>query len=223
MHLPVYQTIAVDLATRITHNEFLVGTKISGRTLLASQYAVSPETIRKAVAMLKNANIVQVSQGKEIVVVSVERAFLFLSQQKRIDSVYSLRQELEFLLKEKEEIDTRFRKVTTEIAYYSDRLKNIQPYNPIEITINEKSSFVGQSLKSLAFREATGALVIAVRRNTEIFIAPDPDMPLWAADKLVIIGAPDKMKNITKFFAKYNTVLGGENAHNGSLDIVAIK
>ena len=56
MSLPVYQTIALDLARRIINQEFSVGEKISGRTLLAGQYSVSPETIRKAIFLLKDGN-----------------------------------------------------------------------------------------------------------------------------------------------------------------------
>ncbi|MBB5336604.1 TrkA C-terminal domain-containing protein [Pectinatus brassicae] len=207
MHLPVYQTIAVDLATRITEYEFLVGAKLSGRTLLASQYSVSPETIRKAVVMLKDAGVVQVSQGREILVISRECAAKFLTHQKQLHSVYSLRQELELLLKEKEDIDTRFRKVTTEIASYSDRLKNIQPYNPLEIIVTAESGLEGKTLRDLAFREMTGTLVIAVRRDKEMFIAPDPNIVLWKDDRLVVIGAVDKLEKLNAFFAGNNKKL----------------
>ena len=96
-----YQSIALDLAKRIVNDEFLVGEKISGRTLLASQYNVSPETVRKAVAMLKETNVVAVSQGKEIVVLSAEQATHFIEQHKEMVSAYSLKQELEILLEKK--------------------------------------------------------------------------------------------------------------------------
>jgi len=62
-HQYIHESIAVDLAERIANGEFVIGEKISGRTLLASHYGVSSETIRKAVAFLRAANIVSVSQG----------------------------------------------------------------------------------------------------------------------------------------------------------------
>lgn len=57
-----YQAIAVDIAKRILNNEFAIGEKVSGRTLFASQYSVSPETIRNAISLLKEVNVVGVSQ-----------------------------------------------------------------------------------------------------------------------------------------------------------------
>ena len=149
MNVPIYQKIALDIARRIVNQEFAVGQKISGRTLLASQYAVSPETIRKALFLLKDANIVSVSQGKEMQITSSEQAFLFLTHQQEKASAYSLKQDLELLLREKDDIDLRFRKITTEIIHYSDRLKNITPYNPMELEIPNPSTLIGKSLREL--------------------------------------------------------------------------
>ena len=75
-----YYSIAVDIAHRIGEEELSIGAKISGRTVLASQYQVSPETIRKAIALLREAGAVEVSRGKEIEVVSKEKAKLFLAE-----------------------------------------------------------------------------------------------------------------------------------------------
>ncbi|MFD1774888.1 GntR family transcriptional regulator [Paenibacillus rhizophilus] len=60
-----YKSIALDIAGRIVSGEFPVNSKISGRSILAGKYQVSPETIRKAIGLLKEENIVSVSQGKE--------------------------------------------------------------------------------------------------------------------------------------------------------------
>ena len=42
-----YLHIARDLAARIAKGEFPEGSKLFGRSMLASEYAVSPETIRR--------------------------------------------------------------------------------------------------------------------------------------------------------------------------------
>ena len=41
-----YLKIALDLANRITRGELQEGSRIYGRSLMASEYQVSPETIR---------------------------------------------------------------------------------------------------------------------------------------------------------------------------------
>ena len=50
---PVYKNIALDIANKIINGEFKVGEKISGRSTLAGVYNVSPETIRRAIALLE--------------------------------------------------------------------------------------------------------------------------------------------------------------------------
>lgn len=97
----IYRSIALDLAQRIINGDFAKGVKVSGRTLLASQYNVSPETIRKAIGLLKAEGVVMVSQGKEITVISMEKAYAFIEHFKSAESVYSLRQDIELLLKQK--------------------------------------------------------------------------------------------------------------------------
>ena len=95
----IYRSIALDIAQRIINDEFPEGTKLSGRSLLASQYNVSPETIRKAITLLKEESVVTVSQGKEISILSVQKSYNFIEHCKSSDSVYSLQKDAENLLK----------------------------------------------------------------------------------------------------------------------------
>lgn len=199
MNLPVYQSIALDIARRIVNQEFAVGEKLSGRTLLSSQYSVSPETIRKAIFLLKEANIVSVSQGKELQIISSEQAFLFLTHHQEMSSAYSLKQELELLLKEKDDIDLRFRKITNDIIQYSDRLKNINPFNPMEVEIPAASKIAGKSIRQLRFRQTADCLIIAIRRETQVYVAPEPDDVLEAGDRIVVIGSAAALQNIQQF------------------------
>ncbi|WP_231571203.1 GntR family transcriptional regulator [Gordoniibacillus kamchatkensis] len=110
--MPGYKSISLDIAQRIVNGELPVNSKISGRTLLASKYHVSPETIRKSIGLLKDENIVSVSQGKEITVLSKRLAEDYIIKNQYLKSVYSLRQELEILLKEKQEMDYKFERNT---------------------------------------------------------------------------------------------------------------
>lgn len=199
--LPVYQMIALDLAARIVQGEFPEGERFSGRTLLAGQYSVSPETVRKAVVMLKDAGIVEVSQGKEVRVRAVAAAARFLAKQEEASSVYALREELEDLQAKREEIDARFREVVNELIQYSSGIKSIQPYNPEEIFIPDGSPAVGENLITLRFRIISGALVIAVRRDTKVIIAPDPKLPLQGGDRLVLLGSAEKIKAARELIA----------------------
>lgn len=52
MTSPRYVKIAMAVAERIYRGEFAIGEKVRGRSTLAGQYGVSPETIRRATSLL---------------------------------------------------------------------------------------------------------------------------------------------------------------------------
>ena len=56
--IPKYQQIAIEVASRIARGDLGEGTRISGRTSIAGQYNVSPETARKAFCILSDMGIV---------------------------------------------------------------------------------------------------------------------------------------------------------------------
>ncbi|WP_229522502.1 TrkA C-terminal domain-containing protein [Paenibacillus monticola] len=194
-----YKSIALDIAQRIVCGEFPVNSKISGRSLLAGQYHVSPETIRKAMGLLKDENIIFVSQGKEIIVISDQKAHEYITKNHYLKSAYSLKQDLQQLLLEKKEIDRKFEKLLTEIVEASDRLQNLKPYHPGEITIHQESHVAGKTIGDLQFWQNTGATIIALRRGTSVSISPGPHVILRENDILVVVG-DDKMYQRTEQF-----------------------
>lgn len=198
--LSIYQSIALDMAQRIANGEFAVGDKIAGRSLLASHYHVSPETIRKAIGILKNDGVVEVSQGREITIISVEKAYLFVEKSEYIRSVYSLKQDVEQLLQEKKKIDKKLDSVLNDIINFSDRLKNLSPYNPVEVTVPVKSWVIGKTIADLQLWQQTGATMVAIRRGNQIIISPGPQVILQANDRVVVVGGGDVLEETTKFF-----------------------
>ncbi|MBP1972485.1 TrkA C-terminal domain-containing protein [Cohnella thailandensis] len=194
-----YKSIALDIAQRIVSGEIPEGSKISGRSILAGQYHVSPETIRKAIGLLKEENIVSVSQGKEIAIVSSSKAHEYITKNNYLKSAYSLRQDLQLLLKEKQVMDRRFESLFLEIIEASDRLKNLRPYNPVELSIKPHSPVIGMSIANLQFWQNTGATIIALRRGTNVSISPGPHVVLLEGDVLVVVGN-DKVYEKTEEF-----------------------
>lgn len=183
-----YKSIALDIAQRIVSGEIPVGSKISGRSLLAGQYHVSPETIRKAIGLLKDESIVSVSQGKEIAILSDRNAYEYITRNHYFKSVYSLRQDLQLLLRQKQEMDRRFESLLGEIIEASDRLKNLKPYNPMDIRIAPDSPVIGMTIGNLQFWQNTGATIIAIRRGTEVSISPGPHVVIREGDVLIVVG-----------------------------------
>lgn len=200
--VPIYKSIALDIAQRIINDEFSEGVKLSGRSLLAGKYNVSPETIRKAIALLKEEKVVMVSQGKEVEVISKESAYQFIEYNKNAQSVYSLRQEVEVLLKQKKEIDDHLEDMLTEIIDYSDRLRNLTPYNPVEIEVSAASQVINRKIKDIQLWQHTGATIVAIRRGAEILISPGPNAVIKAADHLVIVGDSGVLERTNLFLAR---------------------
>jgi len=201
-NLPVYESIALDLARRIADGEFAVGEKISGRTRLAGEYGVSPETVRKAIAMLRQFNIVAASQGKEVSILSAEQAAEFINHQSAMQSVYSLRQELEILQEKKKDLDEQFDEVIYKITRYTDRLRNLQPFNPVEIKVAENSRWVGKPISELQLWNHTGCSPVAIRRGVEVIIAPGPNAVLEPKDRLVVVGMGDILEKVDRYINK---------------------
>ncbi|CAM2916531.1 TrkA C-terminal domain-containing protein [Paenibacillus sediminis] len=199
MEMAGYKSIALDIAQRIVSGEFPVKSKISGRSLLAGQYHVSPETIRKAIGLLKDEDIVSVSQGKEIIIISDQKAYEYITRNNYLKSVYSLKQDLELLLEEKKEMDRKFDMLLTEIIEVSDRFQNLKPYNPIEIKVNDDSHVVGKTIANLQFWQNTGATIIALRRGTNVSISPGPHVILRENDILVVVGDDKTYQRTAQF------------------------
>lgn len=186
--IPIYQKIAVDIAQRIITGEFSLGSKISGRSMLSGNYKVSPETIRKATSMLKSANVLSVSQGKEPVILSTINAYKFIEENKNIESLYSLKERFDELLEEKRKINNQIETIFEKTINHSNKFKNISPYNPIEIELTEQSYMINKSVSETHFWQHTKTTVIAIKRNGYVIISPGPCEKFLAKDKIVIVG-----------------------------------
>lgn len=196
---PVYQKIAIDIASRIADGEFLVGEKIHGRSTLAGKYNVSPETIRRAVFLLQDTKIVSVSQGSGIFVESAEKAKAFITKFQNVDSISAIREDFARILKEKEHLDLELKKSFETLLDYTVRFKPSNPFTPMEFTIPSGSGLIGQTVGETHFWQHTGATVIAVRRQGEVILSPGPYITFKAQDVFVIVGDAESYARVKIF------------------------
>lgn len=122
--LPVYMKVAVDMAARISRNEIPTGRKISGRSTLAGEYNVSPETIRKAMKLLSDMDIVEVKHGNGIYVGSAVRAGEFLEKYGLRSTIKELKEELVDLMRQRDAIEEKMNEVVNAIIDYTSRFKS---------------------------------------------------------------------------------------------------
>lgn len=197
-----YQQIALDIAQCIINGEYPVGSKIHGRTTLSSKYNVSPETIRKAVILLQDMDVLQSNHGSGITVLSADCAHRFIQRFKGLHSVASLKNELEELMEQKRKLDEELDAKIGEIINFSDRFKNISPYNPVEVRIPDHSRYIGSTIASVRFWQHTGGTIVALRKGNQLLISPGPLAVLEKGDAIVVVGNENVMEEVEAYLSE---------------------
>jgi K+/H+ antiporter YhaU regulatory subunit KhtT len=200
-NLAKYVTIAVDIATRIVRGEYKVGQKIFGRSTLAGRYNVSPETIRRALTLLQETGIVDVMPGVGVVVKSHEAAEEYLARYNQRQVLIDIQERLSQLLKERDNLNAEIDSLTNQLLDYTfkmaGRLQKLE-----EITVLPNAEVVGKSLAEVDFRARTGATVLAVYRQGEEMISPQPRTIIQEGDVLLIVGPQEAKQEVHKLLKK---------------------
>lgn len=198
---PAYFQIARDIAKRIAAGNIAVGERISGRSVMSSEYGVSPETIRRAFHILADNKVIEVRPQSGAYVLSAESAKLYLSQTVDTVSGRELQDRLSKLISEQMRVSKELSEVTSIIAKKQLLLFSAaeQGFGLGEVTIKEGSWVIGKTIGKLAFWQATGATVVAIRRAGEIIISPGPYTDLRSYDCLIYVLNKDAEGSVEEF------------------------
>lgn len=183
-----YQEIALDIAHSVVMGEYREGERIHGRSTLAGRYNVSPETIRRAIAILQNAGVVMVNQGIGITVSSKTQADKFLKSFNQKAEIQVFLEELKNYMDQRRELDHLIEGHLNKILMYSDRMMS-RWMDVAEIEVANDSEAVGKTLAELKIRERTGLTVIAVVRGGYEQFSPGAGFVLEARDVLLVVGS----------------------------------
>lgn len=190
-----YQEIANEIAHAIVLGEFHEGDKIHGRSTLAGRFTVSPETIRRSIAILQSEGVVAVKQGIGIIVNSKTQAEKFLRSFNQKNEVQAFMEELRELMDRRREIDRQIDVLLTKISTYADRF--ISRWNDVaEIEVCANSAAEGRTLRELKVRELTGATVVGVVRNGYENFSPGADYILSEGDTLLVVSSDEGREKI---------------------------
>lgn len=200
---PRYMNIALDVAGRICNGEFKEGDKIFGRSTLASEYNVSPETIRRAVNLLEDMQVVMSTQGSGIHIFSLNNAYSFVRKFQNKATIRSLKNEIRLLLAQKKEIENAINEKIDTIVDYSDRLKNLNILTPIGIEVDDYSQLIGRTISETKFWQNTGATIIAIERNGSLVLSPGPYGGFEKEDTIFVVGGEDVVERIKKFMQEF--------------------
>jgi len=196
---PVYLQIAVDVAGRISRKELAIGQKLSGRTTLAGEYNVSPETIRKAMKLLADVNIVEVIHGHGIHVFSIDRAEEFIEQYRIKASVNELKEELIELMEQRDLIENKMNETMTAIVDYTSRFKNSDYISVYEYYLDYGALKVKKTVGELDLKHNTGVTLVGIRRDGIAMISVDDDEVIQLNDKLLYVGIPSSSVRLGEY------------------------
>lgn len=204
--IPTYKKIALDIANKIQQNNINEGDILLGRSTLSSKYNVSPETIRRAMILLEDVEVVKTIKGKGILVLSREKAISFLNRNKSIDSIRSYKTEIDKLLNNRKEIENQLLKSIQGIIDYSSRFNEVNNIIPLEFVVPENCLYIGKTVGEIMFWQNTGATLIAVKRNDELLLSPGPYISLNPNDVLIVVGNDNIRNSVPQFLYPKNNL-----------------
>ncbi len=185
---PVYQKIALDLAKKIAEDVYTPGEKLYGRSVLAAQYAVSPETIRRALFILKDLGIVSVTGGSGAVVASKEAAERLAHRFQHFSDVNSVKENIEQLAAQQQKQQNELLENVHKLLHQIEVFRLNAPILPYEIKITKECRFLGKMISEINFWQNTGVTVVAIRKKNELIISPGPYALFEEGDCFILVG-----------------------------------
>lgn len=186
-----YLQIALDLAGRIASGELAEGSRIYGRSVMASEYNVSPETIRRALRLLADMKVVEVRPQSGAVVLSADSARRYIANFEEDADIHALRMQLRELIAQSAEVNRRMGETAAALVKSQDTFSAAGgPLPNYEVTVPQGSPLTGKSIGALKFWQSTGGTIVAIRRGQTVILSPGPYAELYGGDVIVLVGSP---------------------------------
>ena len=186
-----YLQIALDLATRIAKGELAEGSRIYGRSVMASEYNVSPETIRRALRLLADMKVVEIKPQSGAIVLSADSARRYIKNFEEGADVHAMRAQLKSLLEEYEQLSRRLTETVTALIKSRETFAAAgEPLPNYEVPVPKDSPLIGKSIGALKFWQSTGGTIVAIRRGQTVILSPGPYAELYGGDIIVLVGSP---------------------------------
>lgn len=196
---PIYSQIALNIALRISRGEIQESTKLYGRSVLASQYGVSPETIRRALKILEDVKIVETLESKGSVVISKEKAKEYVNKFNEHNDIRVKQRRLKELLFEHGKLSQEINEIASSIVRINEHFTIASPFTAYEEVIPETSPLLGKTIGEVHFWQHTNATIIAIRRGDQIILSPGPYATLLANDIIIYIGDTKSVDAVISF------------------------
>ncbi|HRX57779.1 MAG TPA: TrkA C-terminal domain-containing protein [Eubacteriales bacterium] len=199
---PQYLRIALDIAERIVKGDLRAGQRLSGRSLFASEYGVSPETIRRALKLLADMKVVDIKDKSGVYILSVDNAGRYLKNFDGWNEQIALRKKLKQLLQAQNDLNRQIVELYSEIIKSQDTasaaVKSLPNY---EVRVPADSPCIGKSIGTLRFWQSTGATIIAIKRAHGVIASPGPYAELYGGDVIVFVGDASTVSSVERFLS----------------------
>lgn len=181
-----YLDIARDIGEKIINEYYKEGDILRGRSILASEYNVSPETIRKTMNILSKEKVVTVKRGVGIFINPKFNAESFISKIGRVDALKESESKVKKLLDEQKRLDDSLHEEVKKLldSYRFSRRETIEF---LELNIPSDSWVINHSIGDIYFYNYTEATIVAVVRDDKTFTSPGPDFVIEAEDTLLLV------------------------------------
>jgi DNA-binding GntR family transcriptional regulator len=199
-HLSRYEEIAYLIAKRIVSGNIKENEKLRGRSLLSSEYNVSSETIRKAMQLLSNYNVVSVKERSGIYVSSILDARAYIKHFEHTRSNKNIVKETEHLLNEQAKINQQLEKKFKQIVNTYE--KDVFPFSYFTYTIPKNSIYIGQTFESLNIYDHTNGMIIAYEINGDLHQVPSPKTLVEPDMILYVLGDKSVKEKATQYLGQ---------------------
>ncbi|PHV69902.1 GntR family transcriptional regulator [Sporanaerobium hydrogeniformans] len=199
---PVYAQIAHDIANRIASGELKENTKILGRSVMSSEYGVSPETIRRSFKLLADMKIVEVQKNSGVVVISKEKAKDYMINFKRVNDYEILKKQLEDLTEKRNKLNEQIEEIINQMFRLNKKSNYEAVIHQFEVTIPRESWIIGKTINEVMFWQNTHGTVLAIKRNNRLIMSPGPYAVFEEGDVFIVTGEEGVEKRIEKFISQ---------------------
>lgn len=199
---PRYIKIAIDIAQRIYKGEFPEGYKLKGRSTLASEYNVSPETIRRSVALLEDMNVVKVHEKSGIYVISSLNAKQFIDKFAITNNLNDLLNYIKNLMAEKNKLEHVINKSIEVLIENTIHFRDMDVLDHHKEIIHPGSHLIGKSIHQIKFWQNTKATIVAIIRDEKTILSPGPDFIFKKGDVVCFVSEKDNVYNVKNYINK---------------------
>ncbi len=185
--IPKYQQIAVEVASRIASGDIAEGTRLSGRTSIAGQYKVSPETARKAFSILSDLGIVSSEKGSGMHIRSRQKAAAFLERFEKQQTIETIRDDIYRSLNRQKTEMAHLHEALAHLIMATEHYRSMNPLMPLAIHITSQCRFIGQTIQEMRFWQNTGATIVAIKRDEALIVSPGPLATIMENDEIYFV------------------------------------